>query len=115
MALAIDDAAASGMPIVDSVETAARQVGTTLDKESRTGPATDKAAHPSAQTRGVLVRHGYEPVIEDGSISLLNVIDRPRVRIVGRCLPLRLRHRRRHLLRRRLGRRRDPRFSGRKR
>lgn len=72
MALAIDHAAASGTPIVDSVETAARQVGTTLGEESRTDPARDKAARPVARTCGLLVRQGYEPVIEDGSISLLN-------------------------------------------
>jgi predicted ArsR family transcriptional regulator len=72
MARAIDQAAARGTPIEESVATAARHFGTTLGKESPTDPATDKAASPVAQTCGILVRQGYEPMIEDGSIALLN-------------------------------------------
>jgi predicted ArsR family transcriptional regulator len=71
MAQAIDHAATAGTPIMDSVDTAARAVGATLGR--RTDSAADDATDPPlTRTCRILAGQGYEPVIEDDSISLLN-------------------------------------------
>lgn len=73
LARAIEDSASTGGPVLESVERAAAGIGT--DVARRADEAGDKAASdedPLRRTCAVLAGQGYEPLIEDGRICLMN-------------------------------------------
>lgn len=71
LAGAIDRSAATGAPVMDSVEAAASEVGAELGRRAGED-ATSVEQDPLQRTRDALVELGYEPQTEDECIWLLN-------------------------------------------
>ncbi len=86
MARAIDDSSATGVPVREALHRAAARHGAALGRDALAEPAVEQGAGEeggldaaaSAQPEalhaacGVLARLGYEPVVQDGEITLAN-------------------------------------------
>jgi predicted ArsR family transcriptional regulator len=73
LARAIDRSATTGAPVMDSVEAAARDMGTELGRRAQGDAAAPPADQdPLRRTSNVLADQGYEPQAEDRRICLMN-------------------------------------------